>query len=166
MGSVQCIEVQPMVVPTGVYGDGGESVIYRNVRINHENSGKFLSTFRNQPESLTPIDIIKCSATKYGNLDCTGERVINSDGTPGPYRFISFKEFYDKTLAMGRGILSLGVNRGDRIGIFGNNSQYYQMVAFGACSVGVIVVPVYDSLGKDAASYVVNHAELKVRSIC
>ena len=162
MGSIQSIDVQPMVVPTGRRDDDSESVIYRNIRIDQENGGNFIATFRNQPESLTPIDILRCSATKYADLDCTGERVINADGTPGPYRFISFKEFYRRVLAMGRGMLELGIKRGDRIGIFGNNSQYYQMVAFGAYSIGAVIVPVYDSLGKDAASHIVNHAEVKV----
>jgi long-chain acyl-CoA synthetase len=75
---------------------------------------------------------------------------------------MSYNDFYERSLAMGRGLLSLGLQRGDRVGIYSSNSRYWVMVAFGSWSVGLIVVPVYDSLGRDAAQYIVHHSESKV----
>jgi long-chain acyl-CoA synthetase len=63
---------------------------------------------------------------------------------------------------MGRGLLELGLERGDKVGIYSTNSQYWVMAAFGAWSVGLVAVPVYDSLGKDAARYIVEHSDAKV----
>jgi long-chain acyl-CoA synthetase len=161
MGGVQSIDVPPRVVATGEPGTSDTSPVYRNLRCDMENGGDFIDTFRSQPDSRTPLDILRVSATKFATSDCTGERLIHPDGSAGSYKWTSYSDFYKQCLAMGRGMLSLGVSRGDKIGIYSANSQYWQMVAFGAYSVGLVVVPVYDSLGKDAAEYIIAHAEVK-----
>jgi long-chain acyl-CoA synthetase len=162
MGNVHSIDVIPHVVPTGELGNGeDESCVYRNIRVNMENGGRPISTFRSQPESKTLIEIMEVSSVKYANLPCTGERLILPDGSVGDYEWMSYSDFYRNCLCMGRGLLSLGLKRGDRIGIYSANCRYWQMVAFGAYSVGVVVVPVYDSLGPNASSYVIHHSEMK-----
>jgi len=80
----------------------------------------------------------------------------------GVYKYLSYKQFYERCLAFGRGLIKLGLNRGDKIGIYSNNSLWWQTAAFGAYSVGLIIVPVYDSLGPTASEYILNHAEVKV----
>ncbi|OHT12948.1 Long chain acyl-CoA synthetase 7, peroxisomal [Tritrichomonas foetus] len=162
MGQVQSLESPGICVPTNEPAKPGESRIYRNSHCFEENGGDFIATFRSQPESMTPIDIMRVCSVKYANWDCTGERHIYPDGTAGEYEWMSFKDFYESCLAMGRGLLSLGLKRGDKVGIYSSNSRYWQTIAFGAYSVGIIIVPVYDSLGADAAEYIINHSGLKV----
>ncbi|KAH0792240.1 AMP-binding enzyme family protein [Histomonas meleagridis] len=162
MGNVQSIDIPPICIPTDEETGPDESPVYRNIHCYVENGGQLIKTYRNQPESETPIDILRVSATKYADCDCVGERERDQDGNVGPYKYISYSEFYKRVLAFGRGLLELGLNRGDRIGIYSNNSIYWQMACFGAQSVGIISVPIYDSLGKDAAQFIVNHAEVKV----
>ncbi|OHT02251.1 putative AMP-binding enzyme protein [Tritrichomonas foetus] len=162
MGQVQSTEILPRSVPTDTPVNPGESPVYRNIHLFLENGGDFIATFRSQPESCTPLDVLKTSSIKWPDQDCTGMRQIYEDGTAGEYQWWSYKKFYESCLTMGRGMLQLGLKRGDKVGIFSNNSRYWQLVAFGAYSVGLIVVPVYDSLGKDAAEYIVDHAEVKV----
>ncbi|OHT16889.1 AMP-binding enzyme family protein [Tritrichomonas foetus] len=162
MGGVQSIEVEPKsIIIDEPYGED-EGPVYRNIHCFVENGGKHIATFRGQPESRTVIDILKTSSVKYGSLDCVGEREVLPDGSVGDYKYISYKQFYDRCLAFGRGLLELGLNRGDKIGIYSSNSMWWQTAAFGAYSVGLTIVPVYDSLGKDASKYIVNHAEVKV----
>ena len=86
---------------------------------------------------------------------------MNPDGSAGPYKYISYNEFYQRAIAFGRGLVELGLQRGDKVGLYAHNSQWWQIVAFGCYSVGMIVVPVYDSLGPDASEYIINHAEIK-----
>ena len=161
MGNVQSIDIPQTCVPIGPPESDDESPIYHNSHMFAENGGKFIATFRSQPESRTIIDILKTSAVKYANLDCSGEREILPDKSAGPYRYISYKEFYDQCIAFGRGLLEIGLSKGDKVGIYSSNSRWWQTIAFGAYSVGMTIVPVYDSLGKDAAQYIINHAEVK-----
>ena len=162
MGGVQSVEIEPKCIPISEKVSDDESPIYRNLHCFVENGGNLIPTYRNQPESRTPIDILKTSSVKWANYDCVGERVINDDGSAGPYRYISYAQFYERCLAFGRGLLELGLQRGDKIGIYSVNSLWWQTAAFGAFSVGIVVVPVYDSLGRDAAKYIINHAEVKL----
>lgn len=161
MGVIQSIDYRSRCIPISE-AKPGESSIYRNEICFKDNGGELFTSFRNQPESKTVIDILRCSSVKYADNDCSGERVLNKDGTMGDYKYLSFKEFYQRCLAFGRGLLEQGLTKGDKIGIYSSNSQWWQTAAFGAFSIGAIVVPVYDSLGKDAAQYIVDHAEVKI----
>ena len=162
MGAVQSVEIEPRCIPITEKVSDDESPIYRNLHCFIENGGNLIPSYRNQPESRTVIDILKTSSVKWANHDCVGERVINEDGSAGPYRYLSYAQFYQRCLAFGRGLLELGLQRGDKIGIYSVNSLWWQTAAFGAFSVGIVVVPVYDSLGRDAAKYIINHAEVKL----
>jgi long-subunit acyl-CoA synthetase (AMP-forming) len=61
--------------------------------------------------------------------------------------------FLSQVLRSRSGILELGL---DRVGIYSSNSQWRQLTAFGASSVGLSIVPISDSLWKDAAKYIMN----------
>ena len=163
MGQVQSTSSPPRCVKTGEMGNPGESAIYRNFHVYEDNGGNFITSFRSQPESHTPIEVLKTSSVKFADNPCVGERKILPDGTAGAYEWTTYKDFYEECLAVGRGLITdLGLQRGDKVGIYSVNSKFWQMVSFGAYSVGIVVVPVYDSLGADAAEYIVNHSELKV----
>ncbi|KAK8866684.1 hypothetical protein M9Y10_009651 [Tritrichomonas musculus] len=162
MGGIQSIEIPPKSIVLEEPSAENEGPVYRNLHCFVENGGKLIPTFRSQPESNTVIEVLRTSSVKFADLDCVGERVVNPDGSYGEYQYISYSEFYKNCAAFGRGLLELGLNRGDKVGIYSSNSRWWQTVAFGAYSVGLVIVPVYDSLGKDAAKYIVNHADCKV----
>jgi long-chain acyl-CoA synthetase len=162
MGAVQSLADRGRLVPTGEPGGPGESPVYRSSHCYAENGGELISTFAAQPVSFTPIELLRRSSITHPERDCVGQRTIRADGTPGGYVWTSYKTFYARCLAMGRALLLLGLQRGDRIGIYSSNSQYWQMASFGAYTVGMVTVPVYDSLGKGAAQYITNHAEVQV----
>lgn len=77
----------------------------------------------------------------------------------GDFQYLSYSQFYQRCIAFGRGLVELGLNQSDIVGIYSHNSIWWQTVAFGYYSVGLIV---YDSLGKDAAKYIVNHSDCKI----
>jgi hypothetical protein len=85
---VQTIVVPAKCVPVTPKVRDDESPIYRNLHCIVENGGRHMPTYRNRRESATFIDILKTSAVKSGDCDCTGERVIYPDGSAGPYQYI------------------------------------------------------------------------------
>jgi long-chain acyl-CoA synthetase len=161
MGQVQAVAHRGTLVKVDEEVGEDESPVYRSSVCFLENGGQLISTFRSQPESRTTIQILRTSAGNYPGLDCVGERELLPDGTHGRYKWTSYSEFYGQVLAIGRGLLELGFRRGDRIGLYSPPSIYWQMVHFGVGSVGMVLVPVYDSLGKNAAQHICNHSEVK-----
>jgi long-chain acyl-CoA synthetase len=119
--------------------------VYRNSHCNEENGGQLLSTFQSQPDSLTPIQLLRTTAEKYPSHKCTGQRDVD-----GRYQWISYSDFYKQVLSLGGGLRFLNLKRGERIGLFGRNSRYWIMLAFAAWSIGLVVVPVSDTLCANA----------------
>ncbi|EAX89871.1 AMP-binding enzyme family protein [Trichomonas vaginalis G3] len=142
-------------------GDPNESPVYVNKHVFEENGGTLISTFRCMPDAKTTADMIKTAAVKYGPKNFTGEREKLPDGKYGKYDYISYTEFYRRVVAFSRGLSKIGLNPGDKVGIYGPNCQYWEITQFAAHSNSMIVVPVYDSLGPNAAQYIINHAECK-----
>ncbi|OHS97611.1 putative AMP-binding enzyme protein [Tritrichomonas foetus] len=162
MGHVQSVDVESVIVPIRHSENPEESMIYINNHVIKENGGVLMSTFFGQPNAETPLALLKGSATKWPEADCLGEREKLPDGSVGEYKYISYKATYERVIQFGKGLLTLGVKKGDKIGIYAHNSIWWQTIAFGAYSIGAIVVPVYDSLGPDASEYIVNHADISI----
>lgn len=158
------MQMTEKVCLTSIFEDSGnpdESPVYVNNHILKENGGHLISTFRSMPDVRTAAGIIQASAIKYAKHECTGEREVLPDGKFGQYKFITYEEFYNRTVAFSRALVNIGLKPGDKIGIYGHNCQYWEIAQFGTMMNSMIVVPVYDSLGPNAAQYIINHAECK-----
>jgi long-chain acyl-CoA synthetase len=161
MFQVQDVPIRSQCVAVPGTKKPGYSSIYRNNHTYFENGGELITTFRSQPDSRTLIDVIRVSSVKWADCACVGERIKKENGEMGEYQWISYQEFYQRCLAFGRGMLELGLKRGDHVGIYSVNSIWWELINFGASSVGISIVPIYDSLGKTAAEYIIGHAEVK-----
>ena len=161
MGQIQSVDVEPVCVPIPGSETEEHSVIFRNKHVFVENGGEYIATFRSQPDAKTMIEILRGSSIKFANEPVYGQRPKLGEEKWGDFKFLTFKEFYDQALAFGRGMLELGFKKGDKVGIYASNCTYWQTIAYGCASVGLIFVPVYDSLGPTAAEYIIEHCEAK-----
>jgi acyl-CoA synthetase (AMP-forming)/AMP-acid ligase II len=53
---------------------------------------------------------------------------------------VTYRQLYHKTLTVAKGLLSAGICRGDRIGIFAGNCPSYVELLFAASHVGALLV--------------------------
>lgn len=128
-----------------------EGPIYRHVITQTENGGHLISTFRSLQDCTTTCDLLKGALIKYRDCRCVGTRIKNSDGSFGKYEWLTYQEFYEQVMNFALGLNSLGLRKGDKIGIYSVNSMWWQTTAY-ACHVSSLIpVPIYDSLGPDAA---------------
>ena len=149
-------------VPVGVSADPNESPVFINsIRIK-ENGGFPISTFRCQPDSRTTTALLDRCAVMYEEWDAFGEREVLPDGSSGRYKWVKFPVFRQKCLDFAAGLESLGVAKGDTVGIFSHNCMAWQIAQFGCHYLGAIPVPVYDALGDGAARFIIEHSECKV----
>ncbi|OHT04328.1 AMP-binding enzyme family protein [Tritrichomonas foetus] len=138
-----------------------ESPVYINTTRIRENGGGYLAHYSWRPDVETTTEVLDSSVVIYGDHKCFGERIINSDGSFGPYEWINYKQFQQFAKGFGAGLLQLGIKPGDRVGIYSVNCSWWQYTQFACHYIGAIPVPVYDSLGPGAAQYIVNHSECK-----
>lgn len=149
-----CVEVEDT-------GNELESPIYQHILTFKENGGNLISTFRSSPDADTICKIIKTSKTKYNEKNAFGERELLQNGEYGEYKWINFGQFFEMVQNFAYGLNTLGLEPGDRVGIYSTNNIYWQLT-FYACHISSLVpVPIYDSLGPNAAQYIIQHSECK-----
>ncbi len=80
----------------------------------------------------------------------------------GGHRDVSFAEVYEATSRYAVILRELGLQKGDRMVIFGENSFEWALADWAAQNVGVVTVPIYPSLPPDQAQYIAQDSGAKV----
>lgn len=74
---------------------------------------------------------------------------------------LSSKEFVDKSVLLSRGLLDLGIKKGDRIAIIANNRTEWHLTDLAAQQIGVVNVPIYSNINPEDYSYILNDCGAK-----
>ena len=101
-------------------------------------------------------DMIFQSARTYASK--TAVRV-QSDGQ---WQSHNYREMGDIIRQIGRALLALGVQPGDRIGIFSQNRPEWTWVDFAILSIRAVSVPIYATNTKHQAAYIIDDTEMAV----
>ncbi len=80
----------------------------------------------------------------------------------GIWKRISWKEYGEMARIVAAGLISLGVERGDKVSILGENRPEWLFCDLGNMSAGGVSVGVYPTSAPDQIAYVVAHSESKV----
>ncbi|BDD88318.1 AMP-dependent synthetase/ligase [Desulfofustis limnaeus] len=100
--------------------------------------------------------ILKENAQRYA------KRTAVSFKKQGVFLSLTFEEFYERVLLLARGLLKVGVKRGDPVCIFSENRLGWAISDFGIQSAGGIPVPIYATNTGKQAAYIINHCEAKI----
>lgn len=98
--------------------------------------------------------LLKFNSDRWGN-----EKVAmryKKFGVWGPY---TWKQYYDESKYIGLGLLSLGLRRGETVGIIGDNAPEAFFTELGAQGVGGIVLGLYTDAISDELKYLVKHSD-------
>jgi len=91
-----------------------------------------------------------------------GARPAMREKDRGIWQTWNWRQYHDQVRDLALGLASLGLHRGDRLSVIGDNRPRLYWAQVAAQSLGGISVPVYqDSIAKELA-YVWNHAEVSV----
>jgi len=142
----------------------GESAVRRNNLI----SDKLISSpFPDEPDVCTAAHCMQRSADKFAGNNCLGRRPIASDGTAGDYEWETYSDAWAHCINIGLGLTTLCSLTSDgsgesqaRLGIYAINRPETFKVLMGGFSQRITAVTLYDSLGANAAGYIINHAEI------
>src|SRR5262249_51371461 len=71
----------------------------------------------------------------------------------------SYRELWERALALSRALGGLGVRRGDRVAIYLLNSPQFLEVVYACFEIGAVVVPLNTRLAADELVLIINDAE-------
>jgi long-chain acyl-CoA synthetase len=80
----------------------------------------------------------------------------------GQWQSRSYREMGDTIRQIARALLALGVQPGDRIGIFAQNRPEWTLVDFAILSIRAISVPIYATNTKHQAAYIIDDTDMAV----
>ncbi|XP_073391372.1 long chain acyl-CoA synthetase 6, peroxisomal [Physcomitrium patens] len=95
----------------------------------------------------------------FAENKCLGTRVIE-DGTVGEYRWMPYGEVGTARTAIGSGLVQHGILKGSCVGLYMINRAEWIISELACAAYSYVSVPLYDTLGADAVTYIVNHAEV------
>lgn len=96
------------------------------------------------------------------NAEVYDKKIAITYKKAGQYISLSYSHFYERVLMCARGLLKLGIGKGEKVAILSENRAGWVIADLGILSVGGISVPVYATNTADQAAYVINHSEAKI----
>ncbi len=91
-----------------------------------------------------------------------GQKVALRAKRRGLYRETTWQALAEQVCAIGRGLIALGVERGDRVAIVGDPSPEWLLADFAAQCLGAISYGLYPTSSRDEMEYVLRHAGASV----
>ncbi|KAL0921941.1 hypothetical protein M5K25_005892 [Dendrobium thyrsiflorum] len=135
----------------------GKWNVYRSAR----SPLKLVSRYPEHPEIGTLHDNFMHAVDTFCDHKYLGTR-IRADGTVGEYKWMTYGEASTSRSAIGSGLLYHEVPKHACIGLYFTNRPEWIIVDHACSAYSYISVPLYDTLGPDAVSYIVNHADIQV----
>lgn len=78
------------------------------------------------------------------------------------YKFMTYRETYNRIKSIGQGLLSIGTQPGDKILIFSETRCEWLLTAFAAFRHGITVVTLYATLGEEAVKHGINESQVSI----
>jgi long-chain acyl-CoA synthetase len=83
--------------------------------------------------------------------------------TSRPFQWWTYGETLTRATHVGLGFVEqFGLVKGDKVGMYARNCPWWACVSLALAGQGIVVVPIYDTLGPNILDYVCSHAEAKV----
>jgi long-chain acyl-CoA synthetase len=101
-------------------------------------------------------DVFRNRVHKYGNR-LSIEKKMN-----GVWLGATWNEYYDRARAVGLGLWSLGVRKGNMVSLLSENRLEWLYADMGSLGIGACIIPVYPTLASEEIEYIINNSETKI----
>ena len=94
----------------------------------------------------------------------TGEDTVLAEKKLGPGRWLNVTtgEFHRMALSAARGLIALGIAKGDAVTIFFSTRLEWGVLDFALAAIGAVSVPIYDTDSASQAERIMNDADVKL----
>ena len=103
--------------------------------------------------SATIADLVGLAAERYGAQPAVRHKV------GGEWRDVSYADVAEIVSEVGRGLIDLGIEAGDRVAILCQTRPDWTYADFGATSAGAVVVPIYPTNSPEECAWVAGNSE-------
>jgi long-chain acyl-CoA synthetase len=103
--------------------------------------------------SATIADIVGLAAERYG------EQPAARFKRDGEWQDISYRELAEIVSELGRGLIDLGLQPGERVALLCTTRVEWSMIDFAITSAGGVVVPIYPTNSPDECAWVIGDSE-------
>ena len=80
----------------------------------------------------------------------------------GLWQEVTWEEYYQRSRELALAMLAMGVNKGDFVGVIGENCPEWLFIDMATQMVGAVTVGIYTTNSAGQVQYIVNHAECKL----
>ena len=105
---------------------------------------------------LTLADLLTLRGLKYAEKECL---VFPETSTRWTYRTLQ-----DKSYELARGLLALGVQKADRVGIMSGNCEQYVALFFAVAKVGAVLVVINNTYSTTELMFALEHTGISASS--
>src|SRR5512142_995593 len=106
------------------------------------------------PDLTLPKAFVRAVATY-------GDRVAMREKEFGIWRPITWNDYLDRVKMIALGLMSLGLERGDKVALIGDNRPEGLWAEMGALCAGGVAVWIYQESLMDEVRYIVDHSDAK-----
>jgi len=91
-----------------------------------------------------------------------GDRLAIEKKMSGVWHKATWNEYYDRARAVGLGLWSLGVRKGNMVSLLSENRLEWLYADMGSLGIGACIIPVYPTLASEEIEYIINNSESKI----
>lgn len=148
--------------------NANETGVYRSVLSPNE-------LIKDYPNHTTVVDVFERGLALNPNAQCLAKRVPQFDTKTGKvlawsgYVWETYAEIAQRRLDFGRGLqyihnvlIKLSEKEKWHLGIYSQNRTEWVIADFGAQLFSNVTVALYDTLGPEAAEFILNHAQISI----
>lgn len=105
--------------------------------------------------NIAPLEIFSRHANETPN------KVYLRQPIKGEIKNYTWSDSYEQTLRLAQGLLSMGLNKGDKVAILANNCAEWFISDYALSAAGLISAPIYSTAGESVIDYVLKHCDAK-----
>ncbi|MDX1653558.1 MAG: AMP-dependent synthetase/ligase [Brumimicrobium sp.] len=98
----------------------------------------------------------------YYQLEKFPQETMFSTKINGKWQSVSTKDFLEKANLVSRGLIALGIQPGDKVGLISSNRVEWNIMDIGIQQVGAIGVPIYPNISTKDYLYIFTDAKIKL----
>jgi long-chain acyl-CoA synthetase len=114
------------------------------------------SAAESSTNSKTCADLMPLAAERHGDL-----AAVTYKDHSGKWVSKSYREVGETVKQLAKGLIELGIEKGDKVSILANTRPEWTYFDFAALSVGATVVPIYQTNSPEECQYVIENSDAK-----
>lgn len=139
-----------------LYYSQGPEQIHVSKFYKEAKNGQFINYLADDAQTL--YETFRKGVIASNNGPCLGWR----DTLTAPYQWINYNETLLRARNFGSGLIGLGLQPRSFIGIYSQNRPEWILLEQGAYCYSLVIVPLYDTLGQDACSFIITQTNMTV----